>query len=230
MKSSSIATIDVPFLAMLSYLLYIALGMAVGIGALIAAGRLFDLQFAFLIGNTLIYAGAIFAHFRFAAGTPSWPKLEQGEIIKTIAWASVTIFLGYFAIIIIGSAWQQDLQGLDDALHLRPEVHLRSAMRHFDKATALTLIGIDGCIVAPIAEEILFRSGVYRMLKGRFAIGTAVAISAAIFSLSHRSVSASVPLFVMGSICCWIYEKTGDIRGSIIFHAGYNALVYAAAL
>ena len=92
------------------------------------------------------------------------------------------------------------------------------------------ITGIDGCIVAPIAEEILFRSGAYRILKGRFSVTAAAAISAALFSLSHRSVAASVPIFVLGYLCCWIYEKTTDIRGPIIFHAGYNFLVFFAAL
>lgn len=204
--------------------------MVAGISSLLVIGRQFNLQFAFLIGNTLVYAGAVLAHFRFAAGVPSWPQLEIRGLGKAIALGTISAIVGYVAILIVGNAWQRDLQGIDDALHLRPEAHLRSALRHFDKTTALIITGFDCCIVAPIAEEILFRSGVYRMLKGRYAIGTAVVLSAVVFAISHRSISASIPIFVMGCICCWIYEKTGDIRGSIIFHAGYNVLVYASAL
>ena len=92
------------------------------------------------------------------------------------------------------------------------------------------ITALDICIVAPIAEEIIFRSGVFRILKGRFSVTTAAAVSAVLFAISHRSVVAAVPFLVLGYLCCWTYEKTADIRGPIVMHTGYNLIVTVPVL
>ena len=88
---------------------------------------------------------------------------------------------------------------------------------------------VETCVIAPIAEELLFRSGLYRILKGRTSTTAAALLSSAVFSATHLSVVAFFPLLLLGYLCCWVYEKTGDIRGPMIFHSGYNFLILFAA-
>lgn len=215
---------------MAAYIGYIGLGMLVGILLIITLGGWLGGQFTTLVGSLLLYSAAVFAHFRFSHGISHWPALEKSDTGKTIIWAIGMVFVGYLVITYVGGAWAQNFQDLNDSWHLRPEAHYQATSVHLTGIAALVIIGIDGCILAPVAEEIIFRSGLYRILKGRLSVTAAATVSSLIFSLSHRSVVASVSIFLLGYICCWLYEQTADIRGPIIFHAGYNLLVYLPLL
>ncbi len=230
MKNPTIASISIPFSSALAYFFYVGLGLFVGILLLLITRDWADGQITFVAGNLLLYAGAIFAHFRFAHGISSWPTLEQNDLGKAIAWGLFLAFAGYVAISFINGIWLRNLQGFDDGWRLHPETQIREAARHFGRITAIVITIINAVVVAPIAEEIIFRSGVYRILKGKVSGVAAAGISAVLFAIGHGSVTAFVPLVVLGYLCCWVYERTVDIRGPIILHAGYNFLVFFTAI
>ena len=77
-------------------------------------------------------------------------------------------------------------------------------------------------VLAPLAEELVFRGVVYRFLKSRFRPELAVIVSAALFSVIHIEVSVLLPLFVLGIVLALVYEETGDIRAPILFHGIFN--------
>lgn len=225
----SVASIPISVGSVFVYILFIGVGYTAGMTALVLLSKRVGAVEWFFVANLIVYSGAVFAHFRFAHGLESWPKLEFAELGRTILWAALTVIVGYVIIAYVGGIWDRNLQGFDDAWHLRPEVNIQRMTRHIDRFTASLITGIDICIIAPVAEEIVFRSGLYRILKGRMTISSAAGISALVFAVSHRSVAAFLPIWVLGFICCWLYEKTADIRGPIVFHAGYNLLVFFAS-
>lgn len=227
---NSVAAIQVSKLSVAAYIAYIGIGLGIGICAVILVGRQISPTLAYLASGLLLYSAAVFAHFRFAHGTTNWPRLEKGDITKTVLWALFLVIVGFYAISVVGGAWAQNFQGVDDSIHLRPEESVRSYSRYVSGVPAMILVGFNLCFVAPVAEEIIFRSGLYRILKGKMPVMSAAVISSLIFSVSHRSAVAVAPLFLLGFLSCWIYEKTADIRGPIIFHSGYNFLVYLPVL
>ncbi len=226
----SVAAIPITITSAAAYIAYIAVGMGMGLGATILIARQISPTFAYFGSSLLLSSAVVYAHFRFAAGISGWPCLEKGKTTRTVLWALFLVVVGFYGISVVGGAWAQNFQGIDDSMHLRPEENLRSYSRYVTGVPAMILLGFNTCIVAPIAEEIVFRSGLYRIFKGRLPIVSSAVVSSLIFSISHRSVVAVAPLFLLGFLSCWIYEKTVDIRGPIIFHSGYNFLVYLPVL
>jgi len=78
-------------------------------------------------------------------------------------------------------------------------------------------------VLAPIAEELVFRGGIYRFLKSRCPRIAALLISALLFALLHGNLVSFGPLLFLGVALAVAYETTGDIRTPIFLHALFNA-------
>lgn len=79
-------------------------------------------------------------------------------------------------------------------------------------------------ILAPIAEEIVFRGLIYRNLKKGMPILAAGFISSLIFGICHTGIIWMIYAFLIGMFFVWIYEKFNSILGSIIVHMVFNLL------
>ena len=88
----------------------------------------------------------------------------------------------------------------------------------------IALFAITAVVVAPIAEETFFRSFMFQGIRKRLNFAWAAIISAAIFSLAHLSPSGLVPIFILGLMLAWLYNKTQSIWPCIIVHAAYNSI------
>lgn len=81
-------------------------------------------------------------------------------------------------------------------------------------------------ILAPLAEEIVFRGAILRTLLTRFRPWTAIAISALIFSIIHLNPAQMPYAFVAGMLLGWLYWRTGSIVPGIVYHWINNSLAY----
>lgn len=85
-------------------------------------------------------------------------------------------------------------------------------------------------VVAPVAEEVIFRGYLYPVAKrvvGPFAalIGTSL-----LFALLHAH-AGSIPALTMLAVCLGLaYEKSGSLLVPMIMHAVFNAVSVAAIL
>ena len=88
--------------------------------------------------------------------------------------------------------------------------------------------GLFACVLAPVAEEFVFRAGIFRYLRGRMARGPAVALSALIFAAVHlvpdvhEGAAAFLPLACFAAALALAYEDTGRIGTPIVAHALFN--------
>lgn len=78
-------------------------------------------------------------------------------------------------------------------------------------------------IFTPIIEEIIFRAGLYRLLKSKIGAIPAALLSSIIFALMHDAPMSYLPLTLLGCVFCLTYEKTGRIVAPICVHALFNA-------
>jgi membrane protease YdiL (CAAX protease family) len=90
----------------------------------------------------------------------------------------------------------------------------------------LPLVFLSGAIIAPIAEEIVFRGYLYKAFRDRFKPSYAIVLSAALFSAIHLELVAAAPLFVIGIVLAYVYEKTGNIMAPITLHVLNNAVAF----
>ncbi|MFZ1074364.1 MAG: CPBP family intramembrane glutamic endopeptidase [Verrucomicrobiia bacterium] len=88
---------------------------------------------------------------------------------------------------------------------------------------ARVYLGVFAVVIAPVAEEFIFRGVLYPFVKQlgypRFAwIGVNF-----LFALIHMDAAALVPLFVLALALTWLYEKTGNLLAPIAAHSFFNA-------
>lgn len=90
----------------------------------------------------------------------------------------------------------------------------------------LVVIFLLLCVFTPFAEEFVFRGVVYGSLR-RFGIGFATVASSLIFGLAHGSVTQLAYATAFGFALAIVFEKTGSLKTSILFHFFNNFLNYA---
>lgn len=76
--------------------------------------------------------------------------------------------------------------------------------------------------IPPIWEELFFRKFLYSKLKNKFSKDRAIFISSLLFGLLHFNIVMIIFAYGIGVISCKIYDKTGEIKYSILFHAISN--------
>lgn len=80
-----------------------------------------------------------------------------------------------------------------------------------------------GAVVAPFAEETLFRGLVFGGLTRWMPPWAAAAISALLFAVSH-GLGVLAPIFVLGLGLAYVYARTGTIWAAMLAHALVNAV------
>ncbi|MBQ6544686.1 MAG: HAD hydrolase-like protein [Lachnospiraceae bacterium] len=85
-------------------------------------------------------------------------------------------------------------------------------------------------IFAPIAEELLFRGIIFRRVRDYSGYLMAAVLSAALFGSVHMDVVTGICAFIIGIIMAILYEYTGSLFTSMLFHAGFNFYSIAISL
>ncbi|HYB58816.1 MAG TPA: CPBP family intramembrane glutamic endopeptidase, partial [Candidatus Acidoferrales bacterium] len=88
------------------------------------------------------------------------------------------------------------------------------------------LVIVSGVIIAPIAEEIVFRGYLYKAFRDHFKPSYAIVLSAALFSVLHLELLATIQLFIVGILLAYVYEKTGNLMAPITLHVLNNAVAF----
>jgi uncharacterized protein len=91
-----------------------------------------------------------------------------------------------------------------------------------DSVPLIILVSFLAVVVAPIAEELLFRAGLFRFLRTRVPRWVAIGLPAVIFAVLHSNLAALAPLVMLAVVFAIAYERTGRIAVPIIAHALFN--------
>jgi membrane protease YdiL (CAAX protease family) len=99
----------------------------------------------------------------------------------------------------------------------------------------LILAIIAAVVLAPLAEEFLFRGLLHRSLRRRLALVPATALSSVLFAVVHIDVVVSQPLALVGLVFVGVvlaiaYERTGSLVVPTIIHAVHNAVTIVAVV
>lgn len=82
---------------------------------------------------------------------------------------------------------------------------------------------ILACGVGPVVEEIFFRGFLYPALRNYWGVGWATAVTSGFFALVHENLFSFVPIFFLGVVFCYLYEKRKSILASISLHVLHNS-------
>ena len=84
-------------------------------------------------------------------------------------------------------------------------------------------------VLAPWAEEVVFRGAILRKLLEIFSHQmhwVAIVISAIIFGAVHMNMAQGVNAFVLGLLLGWMFYRTGSIFPGIVLHWANNTIAY----
>jgi membrane protease YdiL (CAAX protease family) len=81
---------------------------------------------------------------------------------------------------------------------------------------------LNALLLAPIFEEVLYRSLLIDLLRPRIGLHAAFAVSAVLFAVSHISPWSIVGGFVVGSLLSAVMARTGRLDLCVGLHAGLN--------
>ncbi len=79
-------------------------------------------------------------------------------------------------------------------------------------------------LFGPIVEEVLFRGFVYGLFKRYAGVFGGVVLSAAFFASIHTNLASFFPIFCLGILLAYLYEKTGSLISSITVHVIHNSV------
>jgi membrane protease YdiL (CAAX protease family) len=97
-----------------------------------------------------------------------------------------------------------------------------------DSGWLLAIMILLAVIMAPLAEELVFRAGIFRYLRSRIPRWLALVGSALLFASLHvnwktyEGLNSLLPLVVLAVMFSLAYERTGSIGTSIVAHALFN--------
>lgn len=83
-------------------------------------------------------------------------------------------------------------------------------------------------VAAPLCEEAFFRGMLFRLLRRRLPLWSAVLLSAVVFGLAHASPTVSfalLPVFIyMGIVLATVYAWSGSLTNTVLLHGLNNAV------
>jgi membrane protease YdiL (CAAX protease family) len=84
-------------------------------------------------------------------------------------------------------------------------------------------LGFFAVVIAPIAEEFIFRGLLYSGLKKLGWPKCAWLVTSVLFAAIHGSLPIFLPLVAFALALTWLYEKTEGLLAPVLAHSAFNA-------
>lgn len=213
-----------------------------------------------IIGFQNLYTGYIKSVLVTTMGDVTWDALGQGLAfhfgifilgiiffkkrkvwpgpLRLLSWFEVfkVSFIGYCQILPVVSVtsylW---VQLLDISAKLGFEVHASEQSLVnllFDIKDVRLVVGLAVLVVviAPLTEEWLFRVGFYRFFKKYVGVKLSAIGTALVFACLHFNTLSFLPLFALGILLVYFYEKNDDWRVPYVIHGCFNGYNFISIL
>jgi uncharacterized protein len=81
-------------------------------------------------------------------------------------------------------------------------------------------------VVAPVAEELIFRGYLFGKLRKYAPVWVSVLLSAALFAVAHMQFNVALDTFALGIVLALLRVITGSLWASIALHALKNGIAF----
>lgn len=221
------AALDILLFVVVFFLIQYVITVLTGIIGMLASGSSWKAAGeAFIYGNfnltsnmlviatvlSSVFTACLFAKLRWTPVSRHWLREKP---VGVLFWAALAA-LGS----ILPSEWL-----VEQMQHTMPEAQEKL----FEQIMAQPIGYISIGIVAPLAEEMVFRGAILRKLLGRFGEKwhwVAILISAVIFGAVHGNVPQFVHAALIGLLLGWMYYRTGSILPGVLLHWVNNTVAY----
>jgi len=182
--------------------------------------------YASMIGNlTMQGAALVIAHFFLRQHSVTWRQflgLNRPDL--------PTILLRAALVAVLAVPMAQTLLALANAVFtairseppdLQPAIQTLNISQTLGRRMLLSLFAI---VLAPVAEEVLFRGILYATVKEMGHPRLALFGTSIVFAAIHLSWVAFVPLTFFALVLTLLYERTRSLLAPIIAHACFNGI------
>ena len=186
------------------------------------SGKMTPLTLALSFSILLMMAGVVLFIFKQRDMLPEALGLRPKHPAQVFSWA--VGFYVLFILVLMGlngiglEAWLSERLG-----EQQNQAVVNEMVNAVDFRKKLILI-IGACVVAPIAEEIVFRGYLYPVVKRFTEPVVAALFTGIIFGAIHGNIWAMIPLSIFGVLLAALYEKSGSIWACILCHAMFNGI------
>lgn len=146
-------------------------------------------------------------------------KVRPWLLIKTVLLCYGFYLLVSFAIAAILTYLGLDLPGYQEQESYLP-------LFGYD-LFGLSIAFVVVSILAPLLEEWFFRGFIYRTFRKTWPLWLASGLTALLFALVHFQFQTFIPLFFLGLILNFAYQRTGSLWTSVAFHSMNNTIAFA---
>jgi membrane protease YdiL (CAAX protease family) len=188
-----------------------------------------EIEFAQMALTAVFFQGAalIWVGFFLREAHISWREafgLEVERQQKAVPWGILAALL--FLPVGVG------LQYLSSLLLSNPVA--QEAVQALENADVPMMeqlfMGALAVLLAPVAEEVLFRGILYPTIKQIGYPRLALWVTSLLFGLMHFNLASFAPLTVFSLLLIYLYEKTGSLWASITAHSLFNLTNFALVL
>lgn len=231
-------------LACAGLLLGIAITVVLGALGLLPSGGPLGAAIGFVMGPLVTATGAVFyawaaRHLDLVGGNEwtarpdsradapePWPA-PRGTAVEALVWTAVGI-----AAALAGSYLLGELM-----THLRFPVteqdrilEITSAARRGEATLQLVTLAVSAVVLAPMAEEWMFRGLLFRRLVPRAGLFAAFGVSSLAFAAIHWNPAGFVVYAWLGLVFAETLRRTNRLWTAIVVHMGNNAFALALLL
>jgi membrane protease YdiL (CAAX protease family) len=137
-------------------------------------------------------------------------------------WRSLALVLSLFVgIVLLNYLYQYLITTFHLNLVTNDQVYFE--MSKHAPITILTVLFIS-VFIAPVCEELFFRSFVFMGLLKQMSLGASMVLSALIFAVAHGDIGSFVILFFIGLALAFLRWRTRSIWPGILLHLLNNSL------
>lgn len=181
-----------------------------------------------IVANSVVYSTLILGIFGVIGfrglSAVSIFQLEPSRFPKAAGMGLLWLIITYPLILAVQGLVQKVSGSIDDS-----QMIVKYFLEHpdFKHRAAVFFMAV---IVAPVAEEILFRGyfyGVIRRFGGRLP---ALLTSSLLFAAIHVHLPSMLGLGILAIILCLLYERSGSLWAPITMHACFNASTIAVLI
>jgi membrane protease YdiL (CAAX protease family) len=172
-----------------------------------------------LLAWPLFWFGRKLLHTDYGAPAPAIGLSRREPLAKVFVHAISTVAIALPVLALTSAAWNLVLRAL--GLPDQPQ-DLLVVFNSVESKALLAAMLFVACVLAPLNEELLFRGAIFRFCRQRFGRPAALLISGVLFGALHGNWASFVPLAVLGIALALAYERTGDLRVSILAHGLFN--------
>lgn len=165
--------------------------------------------------------GMVLAFVTWRVKISEWLGLRWRLWPLAIPIAIVTLFAMWF--LMGGLALAGWNKWLEESLGIESMQEAVKVFQEVKDPLVIALMAVTAVIVAPLAEEVVFRGYLYPAAKRFCGPAGAIVFSSLVFAAAHGHVVALLPLFILAVVLCLIYEFTGSIWSCMAVHFLFNA-------